>query len=316
MKNKYLFISLILTSLLHIGCWNIRSVPNQIESDSLRNHILYLTNTPEYRNYKNPNSLNLAANYIKDKFISYGYEVEEQKFFANGNEYKNIIAHFENPNQPKIIIGAHYDVCEDQPGADDNASGIAGLLETARIVNQIKDKINYQIEFVAYSLEEPPFFRTEHMGSYHHARRLKENNEEIELMICLEMIGYFTNVENSQNYPIGFLSWFYPNEGNFIAAISNITSSSYAKTFRKLLESTTDLECVPFSGPASLIPGLDFSDHMNYWIMGYDAIMITDTAFLRNHNYHTKEDTIGKLDFEKMALVVKGLINMIFNEKI
>jgi Zn-dependent M28 family amino/carboxypeptidase len=294
----------------------MQSLPNVIEMDSLLKHVQYLTNTPEPRNFRNLESLNKAATYIKAKFRSYGYNVEEQNFNVEQNDYKNVIACFKNPNCPKIVIGAHYDVCGDQPGADDNASGVAGLLEIARIIKQSEVKINYEIEFVAYSLEEPPFFATENMGSFYHAQKLHRNKKKIELMICLEMIGYFSEEENSQKYPIGIFSWFYPDKGNFIAAISNISSKYYANSYKRAVKSTTDLECVSFSAPSFLIPGLDYSDHRNYWHFGYKAIMLTDTAFLRNKNYHELEDTIDKLDFRKMSMVISGVLNMIINEVI
>jgi len=264
-----------------------------------------MTDIEPARNHANIDSLNKAATFIKDKFIEYGYDTVEQVYSINDREYKNIIASFGPETAPRFIVGAHYDVYGDQPGADDNASGIAGMLELARLCRVYRPDLNYRVDFVAYTLEEPPFFRTEAMGSYMHAKWLHDNKIEILGMVSLEMIGYFTDAPGSQEYPLFFMKMFYPSTGSFIAVVGNYKSSQLIRYFKDILK-LTSIDVESLKAP-SYLTGADFSDHMNYWKFDYDAIMITDTSFYRNHNYHEVTDTIDTLDFEKMAEVVKGV---------
>jgi Zn-dependent M28 family amino/carboxypeptidase len=299
------------------GCsrYRVKQAAVAVDERQLYRHVEYLTGTQSFRNYLNIERLNLIAGYIKQHFDSLNYKIREQKFLVRGSEYTNIIGTYNNQKDKKVIIGAHYDVCSDQPGADDNASGIAGLLEIARIIKQMEDSIPYNIELVAYTLEEPPFFGTEFMGSYIHAHSLKENNETIAGMICLEMIGYFSEEEGSQHYPIGIMKLFYPTKGNFISAIANPASRRLASNYKTVLEKTTSLKCITYNGP-SWFAGVDYSDHRNYWQLGYKAMMLTDTSFMRNKYYHTTGDTIDTLDFQKMAAVVQGVVNLLISSGI
>jgi len=259
----------------------------------------------------NVESMEKTAAFIKGKFDEYGLETDEQKFEVNGKKYTNIIATIKKDNPIRIIVGAHYDVCCDQQGADDNASAIAGLLEIARITKKYASELNYRIDFVAYALEEPPFFGTENMGSYIHAKSLHNKGIDIRGMICLEMIGFFTEEENSQEYPLGLMKLFYPSTGNFIGIIGNFSSTSLVKEVKKHMEAAS-INVESLKAPSWII-GVDFSDHRNYWKFGYKAVMITDTAFYRNPNYHKITDTIDTLNFEKMGEVVKGLCWTLIN---
>ncbi len=283
-----------------------------IDTSHLHSVVKSMTDIQPSRNYENIDSLNKAAELIKDQFIEYGYETVEQIYRIDGGEYKNIIASFGPEAAPRFIVGAHYDVYINQPGADDNASGVAGLLELARLFHVYKPELNYRIDFVAYTLEEPPFFRTEGMGSYIHAKGLHDENIEVLGMVSLEMIGYYTEAPKSQEYPLSLMKLIYPSTGNFIAVVGNYKSSKLVNHFIENIK-LTSIGVESLKAP-SFLKGVDFSDHMNYWKFEYDAIMITDTAFYRNPNYHEVTDTIDTLDFEKMAEVVKGvylaLINM------
>jgi len=183
------------------------------------------------RNYKNINSLEAASSFIKKQLISFGYSPYEQEFTVNGQEYSNIIASRGANDAPVFVVGAHYDVCGNQPGADDNASGVAGLLKLAQLVAQNNPKLSYRLEFVAYTLEEPPFFRTKHMGSYIHAKSLYEQKVDVIGMASLEMIGFFSNEKKSQEYPISIMKLFYPTKGDFIAIVGNFRSSKLIKHF-------------------------------------------------------------------------------------
>ncbi len=304
-----LFYSLV--GLYLLGCGISSQNTTQFNSDlPVSTDLLFATtkfmtdiNPP--RNHKNLKSLDKAANFIEGKFAKYGYKPLEQSYKLNQLEYKNIIASFGPEEAPRFIVGAHYDVYGNQPGADDNASGVAGLLELARLFKVNNPSLNFRIDFVAFTLEEPPYFRTEKMGSYIHARRLYNNNVKVIGMVSLEMIGFFTDEPNSQRYPSILMKPFYPSTGNFIAVVGDFNSSDLISHFKNNLN-LTSLNAQSLKAP-SMVPGVDFSDHMNYWKFKYKALMITDTSFYRNQNYHKKTDTIDTLNFEKMAEVVKGV---------
>lgn len=285
----------------------------KIDTRNLYSAVEKLTTVAPPRNYKNKPSLDNVAQYIKDKFSEYGFEPVEQTYKVNDITYKNIIASWGPQNSPVFVVGAHYDVYGEFPGADDNASGVAGIIELARLIGTNKPELNCKIELVAYTLEEPPFFRTEHMGSYVHAASLHKRNAEVIGMACLETIGYFTDSESSQAYPLSLMKLAYPGQGDFIAVVSNFGSSALTDHFMKNLAATS-VNAEQLKAP-SIITGVDFSDHLNYWKFGYKAIMITDTAFYRNANYHQESDTIETLDFEKMAEVIKGVYWTLINLK-
>ncbi len=283
---------------------------NSADTTLLKNHVQFLSQSTPSRNYTNIVSLNKAADYIENQFRLHSSTIEIQSYDVKGQTYKNVICSFGTENKERIIIGAHYDVCYDQPGADDNASGVAVLLELVRLTGQSHIKLKYRIDFVAYTLEEPPFFRTENMGSAVHAKSMNDSSVKVKEMISLETLGYFTDSENSQNYPVGFLSWFYPSKGNFVAVVGNLSSWGLVGRLSKNIENSPEIEVSSIRAFSS-IPGIDFSDHLNYWKYGYDAVMITDTAFLRNPNYHEKTDTIDTLNFTKISKIVHGLFNYI-----
>ncbi len=310
-------IVLFATILLSTGCQSDKKADQLnpdvfINTSHLHSVVKSMTDLEPSRNYENIDSLNKAADLIKDTFVEYGYDTVEQTYSIDEREYKNIIASFGPESAPRFIVGAHYDVFNSQPGADDNASGVAGLLELSRLFQVYKPDLNYRIDFVAYTLEEPPFFRTEGMGSYVHAKSLHDNKIEILGMGSLEMIGYYTDAPKSQEYPISLMKLSYPSTGNFIAVVGNYKSSELVNHFQESMM-LTSINVESLKAP-SFLTGVDFSDHMNYWKFEHDAIMITDTSFYRNPNYHEVTDTIETLDFEKMAEVIKGvywaLINM------
>jgi hypothetical protein len=283
----------------------IKPYPRLSDTLRIKTDLTVITQTERPRNYRNTVILDKVAAYIRSEFLKETPSVSEQKFKASrGIEYKNIIASFGPEGAERIIVGAHYDVCGEQQGADDNASGIAGLLELARLLKN--QPLKYRFDLVAYTLEEPPFFRTTSMGSYVHAKYLSDNKIPVKGMVCLEMLGFYDNTEGSQSYPLGFLKWFYGSKGNFITVVEKLQSGNFARKFRKNMLSEQTLRTKKFKAPASL-PGIDFSDHLNYWQFGYSAVMITNTAFYRNKNYHEKEDTLEKLNIGNIGLVIDGV---------
>jgi hypothetical protein len=268
--------------------------------------VKFLTSLQPARQYRNPKSLNQAADYIKASFEKLdASRVKEQAFSADGQPYRNIILSLGNLDAPRLVVGAHYDVCGEIPGADDNASAVAGLLETARLLHQFGSSLKYRVDLVAYPNEEPPYFATEHMGSAVHAKSLHDAKVPVRAMLCYEMIGYFRDEPGSQHFPNEQLAARYPNTGNFITVVGRTGQEAFTEQVQKLMKTKADLDVQRINLPDEMgLAGL--SDHRNYWKYGYEAIMINDTAFLRNPNYHKASDTIDTLDFKRMAEVVNG----------
>lgn len=283
------------------------------QKNRLYTDVEFLTALRPFRNYENLDSLERVCDHIKAAFTTAGLEFEEQKWMAAGNEYKNIIATYNRGKKRRLIIGAHYDVCGNQPGADDNASAVAGLLESARLIAANKPEIDYQIDFVAYCLEEPPFYGTEQMGSYVHAKSLYENDADVIGMICYEMIGYFSDEADSQPFPSPEMANLFPHVANFIMVVGTEQYENFNKKVHRLMAADSKIDVQVVSLPST--NGLaGMSDQRNYWKFGYDALMINDTSFVRNPHYHQASDTIETLDFDKMTEVInsacKAIIGM------
>jgi Zn-dependent M28 family amino/carboxypeptidase len=248
-------------------------------------------------------AMDLMATLIKE--TGHCPKVEEWK--ASDNRiFRNFHLGFQGKEKKKIILGAHYDTFENTPGADDNASAVAVLLGVLKNINPGFIG-NYPLEVIFYACEEPPYFGTDGMGSFVDAQ--KRNPDEIELMLCFEMVGYFSDEKNSQDYPFTPFRWLYGSTGNFLLAVGNINSLSAARKFIQRLQRIRPnfyrKLILPFS-----VAGMDWSDHRSYWAKGIPAIMLTDTAAFRNKNYHTLEDTPEKLDYEKMAGLVQDICSV------
>lgn len=257
------------------------------------------------RNFEHYDKLNAAADYIEQSFLKTGLPVERQAYNIKDKIYYNIEAEKKGLHQPDkiIIVGAHYDSVLGSPGANDNGSGIAGVLSLARAFSTKSP--SRTIRFVAFANEEPPFFCTKKMGSYIYAKRCKERKENIIAMLSLETIGYYSDKEKSQHY-FPLLGFFYPSQGNFIGFVSNLSSR---KLLREVILSFRRHTQFPSEGGAfpGFTPGIYWSDHWAFWKMGYQALMVTDTAFLRYPYYHTAQDTPDKIDYERISRVVAGL---------
>ena len=279
-------------------------------SKDLKNHVRVLSQDIGERNFMNYDLLERAADYITEKFKDYGYMPGDQDYYLEGKRFRNIIATKLGDKIPKeiIIVGAHYDSVIGSPGADDNASAVAGLLEMAHFISTMK--VARTIKFVAFTNEEPPFFQTKQMGSMIYAKCARSRGEAIVAMISLEMIGYYSDKNHSQSYPLGF-GLFYPNTANFIAVCGNLRSRSLARNIKEEFKKHSSFGIETLVVPEFLVPPIDFSDNGSFWNEGYRAVMITDTAFYRNPHYHSPEDTFEKLDYISMAEVVKGLYNVI-----
>lgn len=262
------------------------------------------------RDQTHPSNLDRTAAYIRARLAESGGRLSEQPFNISGNTYRNVICSFGPQSNERIIVGAHYDSYHEYPAADDNASGVAGLIELARLLS--RTNLPLQVDLVAYTLEEPPYFGSAHMGSVMHAQSLREAGIKVKAMFSLEMIGYFSDASDSQSFPVSLLRAFYPSRGNFIAVISSLGEGAMARRVKRAMIGSSSLPVYSISAPR-FVPGIDFSDHLSYWKAGYDALMITDTAFYRNHNYHTANDTAEKLDYRRMAMVVAGVYGAVID---
>ena len=269
-------------------------------------HSLAVTIGP--RSYQDPANLNAAADLISRRLASFGYDLTEQPYQVEELAVRNIIAERRGTDQPDrvIVVGAHYDTVVGSPGADDNASGVAVLLELARL--HAETRFRKTVRFVAFTLEEPPFFRSRHMGSRIYTSLLKEKGDQIEAMLCLESVGYYSREPGSQSFPfpVFWLRWRYPTTGNFITIVSNDDSQPLQTQVRDGLVAHMNLPVETYTGPW-WIPGVDWSDHGSFWNEGYPAVMLTDTALFRNPHYHRPTDLPATLDYRAMSELVRGL---------
>ncbi|MDW7773681.1 MAG: M28 family peptidase [Desulfobulbaceae bacterium] len=252
--------------------------------------------------------LRKVAERLTDTFIDLGYEVSHQPVPYRQTHHLNVIARPRGsmdvpPGGPLLVVGAHYDSVSASPGADDNASAVAGLVEMARL---LADNPPPGLRLAAFCPEEPPAYRTRKMGSYIYAKSLKEAGVGLTGMICLEMIGYFTDAPGSQSYPLPLMYMIYPKEGNFIAIVGNIRSTKWTRQVRNAFAAGTDLPVECLNAPAIML-GIDFSDHWSFNKFGYPAAMVTDTAFYRNPHYHLPSDLPDTLDYFRAAKVVDGV---------
>ena len=279
----------------------------QVDQSRLKADVAYLAAITPARNSFNIASLNQAADYIHAEFTKTGCAVAEQTYRLKGKEFRNISCYFGPKDAPLMVVGAHYDVhYNNNPGADDNASGVAGVLELARQVARLKPNLAHRLEFVAYTLEEQPHFNSQSMGSQVHAARLVKDKVPLKLMISVEMIGYFRDEPDTQRFPMAFLKPLYPGRGNFIGVVGQLLERGAVKRVKSLMQKASPLPVYSLNAP-TFLPEAGFSDHKSYWDVGLPAVMITDTAFLRNPNYHKPTDTPDTLDYTRMADVVRGI---------
>jgi hypothetical protein len=280
-----------------------RPSAGDVDVERLRTHVRRLSVTCHPRSHDNPENLDRASAYIREEMKAAGGRMSEQEYEWGSERYRNVIASFGPEDGARVVVGAHYDTVEDSPGADDNASGVAGLLELARGLGARPPSA--RVDLVAFTLEEPPHFRSERMGSAHHAASLRAAGAAVKAMLSLETIGFFTDATDSQSYPVGALRGIYPSVGNFIAVIGRTTDGALTREVKAAMQGASDLPVYSLNAPAAMT-GVDFSDQRSYWAEGYPGLMITDTAFYRNPHYHEKTDTADTLDYARLAQVVQG----------
>lgn len=273
---------------------------------NLRRHVAELATNIGERNVWRPGSLTAAARYIRSVWEAEGFTVIPQTCYSWRAEpclnLEVVIAG--RARAPEILlVGAHYDTVPGSPGANDNASGVAALLELARLLKAHEPA--QTLKLVAFVNEEAPFFHSKQMGSMIYAANARARRDPIALMLSLEMLGCYEDMPGSQSYP-PLLRFFYPDRGNFIALVSNLAGHRPLRRLSSVFRSQSLFPCETLAAPA-IVPGLSWSDHRSFWKAGYKALMVTDTAFYRYRHYHLPGDTAEKLDYRSMAQVVDGL---------
>lgn len=278
--------------------------PGQVDPERLKTHVRTLSETFHPRDHQHPANLERTAGYIADALSRAGGRVSSEPYSTGGASYRNVIATFGPDSEERLVIGAHYDAAQGAPGADDNASGVAGLLELAAWLGEHPPPM--RVDLVGFTLEEPPHFRRSTMGSKVHARALRERGVKVRAMLSLESIGYFSDAPDTQRYPVASLRLRYPTQGHFIAVVGRSDERELVDSVHRALGAAGGLPSESLAAPRS-IQGVDFSDHASFWDEGYPAVMVTDTALFRNPHYHTPQDTWDTLDYERMARVVRGV---------
>jgi len=277
----------------------------------LEDHVRKISIDFTPRTYDQGRNLSDCAAYIHSFFRRYSTCVYRQPYITkDGRTFENIGCSFGLGTQTCWIVGAHYDTASlKTPGADDNASGIAGLIELARMLSTANIPLGTTIELVAYCTEEPPYFNTSDMGSFRHAQRVSNRQYRVTGMIALEMIGRFSDAPSSQTYPVDRVSWVLPSRGNFIAIVGRWDEHALIARIKRGLKRVCKIPVYSVSLP-DIGLGFDLSDHASYWAHGYPAVFITDTAFWRNMDYHDQGDTWDRLDYDRMASVIDGVFSV------
>jgi len=259
--------------------------------------------------YEHPEALRLAADYVADELQAAGYAVRRHPFDVYGKQVENLDAELPGKDRTAevLVVGAHYDSVPTTPGADDNASGVAAMLEIARLL--AREKPARAIRFVAFVNEEPPHFKQETMGSLVYARACAAANEELVGVLVLEMLGYYDERPGTQSYPPP-LGLIYPDRGDFVGFVGELSARPLVQRAVEHFRALVPFPSEAISAP-SFVPGIDFSDHWSFTQAGYPALMVTDTAFYRSAHYHQPTDTPATLDFPRLARVTVGLADVV-----
>jgi len=276
----------------------------------LEQHVEALAGDIGERHLWRHDALESAARYIEEAWAGLGYRVASQPYVSHGKPVRNLEVELPGSGEPPeiVLVGAHYDTVAGSPGANDNASGVAAMIEIARLL--AGSKTRRAVRFVAFVNEEPPLFYSPEMGSRVYARRSSERGERIVAMLSLETIGFYTSAPGSQRYPNPLYGLFYPDRGDFVAFVGNLASRSLVRT---AVESFRRHTAFPSEGVAApgWWGGVHWSDHSSFWREGYPAFMVTDTALFRYPHYHRAGDTPDRLDYESLARVTAGLARVV-----
>jgi Zn-dependent M28 family amino/carboxypeptidase len=277
---------------------------------NLRQHVDRLAGLIGPRHLGKPKAFAAAAGLVERELANAGYVVIRQTYQARGHEVSNLVAELPGSKRHDeiVVVGAHYDTVESTPGADDNASAVAVMIEVARLMRRLQPART--VRFVGFACEEPPHFYTGEMGSQVYARRCRARGENVRGMLCLEMVGYYSTAPGSQRVPESIPRTFhkaFPRRGDFLAAVGNWRSWRLLWRFRRGFKRAVRFPLFTIVLPEA-IAEIRLSDNSSFWDQGYPALMLTDTSFLRNPHYHLTSDTPNTLDYERMAQVTVGVM--------
>jgi Zn-dependent M28 family amino/carboxypeptidase len=287
----------------------------------LHDHLVMLTRSIGERSVRHPTNLRRTADFIYSFFESIQVPVRREPYSYHELSVSNVVAELSVGSKPPrhYLVGAHYDSVTGTVGADDNASAVAVLLETARELRAMAadQSLNLKVTFAAFALEEPPVYGTRFMGSRVYAATAKRENLSLDGMICLEMVGYTCREPGCQHYPFPLTFFGYPKEGNFIGIVGNFGSRSLSRKLVWSFQQNPQLPVVSLNVPLDgwILPAVRLSDHASFWDKGFRAVMVTDSAFFRNPHYHLPSDTMDKLDLDFMSELVKNLVEFFTSQE-
>ncbi|MGE0630146.1 MAG: M28 family peptidase [Hyphomicrobiaceae bacterium] len=278
----------------------------------LERHVRAIASEPH--NTRHPAALEAAANYIEREVASFGYRVGRQEFNVDGINVRNIDATLEPAAGPpqavgSLVIGAHYDSFRDAPGATDNGSGVAALIELARKLAGLKPSQS-RVRFVFFVNEEPPYFQTPNMGSWRYAEALSERQEKVRGLIALETLGTFSSEPGSQRYPLLLRALSFPDRADFVAFVGMLGSRTFLHDVLGSFRRHAKVPSIGGVGPW-IIPGIGWSDHWSFAQFGFPALMLTDTALFRSPDYHRRSDTPDKVNYEMLARITGALAQVV-----
>ncbi len=279
--------------------------PQHASVEHLKTFVSQIVGPMQYpRHGKHPDELDRSAAWLKEQMRLFSIPCDYQNYIVNQKQYRNVVCRLNVGRTDKVIVGAHYDAKFDQHGINDNASGVAAVLETAYLLSQNPNKLKHNVDFVFYTLSTPPYRKSDNMGSLRHAKSIAQEKETIQGVYIFDEIGFY-DTDAVQEYPQG-LNWLYPSHANFIAAASDLNSRQLASRYCQSMRDLDELECEQFSLP--IVNIFEYSDHQSYWKYDIPAILITDTGTYRNKNRYRAEVEFKRLNYEKMAAVVNGMI--------
>ncbi len=280
-----------------------------VSTERLRRHVQMLAGDIGERNVWRPQALRRAEEYIRSVWTGQGRTVAAQTYTLDNETWANLEIVFPGTDLASqiVLVGAHYDSVRGSPGANDNATGVAAVLELPNCLASRQPRRT--VKLVAFVNEEPPLFWTRDMGSDVYARAARARGDDIRAMISVETIGYYRDAPGSQRYPPIF-AWFYPDRANFIGFVSNVSSRALLKRAVAAFRAASDFPVESLAAPA-FVPGVGWSDQLSFWFAGYPGIMVTDTALYRYPWYHTAQDTPDKIDYERFTVVTQGMCGAI-----
>jgi Zn-dependent M28 family amino/carboxypeptidase len=300
---------------------DVSMVDIQETEQRLKEHLKALTKDIGERSVAVPANLNKTAAYIAEHYRRIGIPARLEPYDYEGRPVANVVAGMAVAEAPakRILIGAHYDSVAGTVGADDNASAVAVQLELARQLGMLKERRapGVEVVFVSFALEEPPAYGTRFMGSRVYAEQARRKGEQIDAMLCLEMVGYACAEPGCQAYPFPLMFFGYPKAGNFIGIVGNFDSLRLTRAIFSSFQKNPDLPAVKLTVPFNgwILPAVRLSDHASFWDQGFKAVMLTDSAFFRNPHYHLESDTLDTLDFHFMSELVKSLVTFLVQHR-